>query len=208
MTPKPESGSGMAGGGEARLEAELEEKKREIGFLRERIAFERLGRINADLELKKLRQKKLVKLVYWTSFPKLLLTSVLLSTNILSVGLTSLSLTPAGGNLGIEDERNPQATLDRKESTSCTIIDNGHQSSPAAFQKNLLTGSNERIGNLKRKFVSSNINILEGLDSEASSDSSSSSLSSGSFDMDSLPVTNNRETRADATSLRLNLSKR
>jgi len=46
---------------EARLQAELDEKKRENGSLREKIALERLGRINAELELKKLRQKKLVR---------------------------------------------------------------------------------------------------------------------------------------------------
>lgn len=46
---------------EARLEAELDEKKREIGFLKERITIETLGRINAELKLKKLRKKKLVR---------------------------------------------------------------------------------------------------------------------------------------------------
>jgi len=43
---------------EERLEAELDKKEREIGSLKEKIAIERLGRINAELELKKLRQKK------------------------------------------------------------------------------------------------------------------------------------------------------
>ena len=42
---------------DARLTKELEEKKREIGSLRERIDFERLEKINAELELKRLREK-------------------------------------------------------------------------------------------------------------------------------------------------------
>ena len=43
---------------DARLTKELEEKKREIGSLRERIDFERLEKINAELELKRLREKE------------------------------------------------------------------------------------------------------------------------------------------------------
>ncbi|XP_020239675.1 uncharacterized protein LOC109818571 isoform X3 [Cajanus cajan] len=43
---------------EARLEAELAEKRREIGCLKERIAFEKLERINAELELERLRQER------------------------------------------------------------------------------------------------------------------------------------------------------
>ena len=137
------------------------------------------------------------------------------------VGLTYLSLIPERGKVGIdvitlesdEDECNFQATMNQKETTSCTIIDNNHQSSPAAFQKNLLTGLTESIGSLKRKFVSSpkfdaNINVLKDSDSEASSSSSSSSSSSASFDMDSLPVRNNKKTRADATSHRSDLLQR
>lgn len=90
--------------------------------------------------------------------------------------------------------------MDKKETG------NDHQSSAAAFQKNLLTGLTASIGNLKRKFVSSpklDANVLKGLDSDDSSSSSSSS-SSSPFDMDSLPLPKNKKTRTDATSLRLN----
>ncbi|KOM52353.1 hypothetical protein LR48_Vigan09g101200 [Vigna angularis] len=93
-----------------------------------------------------------------------------------------------------------EATLDKIETG------NDHQSSAAAFQKNLLTGLTASIGNLKRKFVSSpklDANVLKGLDSDDSSSSSSSS-SSSPFDMDSLPLPKNKKTRTDATSLRLN----
>ncbi|TKY47002.1 hypothetical protein E2542_SST29056 [Spatholobus suberectus] len=43
---------------EARLGAELEEKRREIGSLKERIDFERLERIKAELELKRVREER------------------------------------------------------------------------------------------------------------------------------------------------------
>ncbi|TKY47001.1 hypothetical protein E2542_SST29055 [Spatholobus suberectus] len=110
-----------------------------------------------------------------------------------------------------EDEYNSQATLDKKETTSCTIIDNEHQSSSGAFQKKLITGVAETNGSLKRKFASSceldtNINVLDSLDSDTSSSSSSSS--SGPFDMDNLPVSSNKKMRADATSLGLDSSQR
>ncbi|KAK7305220.1 hypothetical protein VNO77_43122 [Canavalia gladiata] len=43
---------------EARLKAELEEKKKEIGSLKEKILFERLEKINAEFELKRLKQER------------------------------------------------------------------------------------------------------------------------------------------------------
>lgn len=106
-----------------------------------------------------------------------------------------------------EDECNSQATLDRKETPSCAIIDNDHQSSSAAFVKPLLEA--ETIGNLKRKFaplleLGTNIN---GLDSETSSSSSSSCSSSDLFDMNNLPISD-KKTRADAASSGLNFSQR
>ncbi|XP_022643008.1 uncharacterized protein LOC106775558 isoform X2 [Vigna radiata var. radiata] len=226
---------------EERLEAELDEKEREIGFLREKMAIERLGRINAELELEKLRQEKVVRSDNGFGLDceivverekcnvdgggevkggkvgalgeKERRVAALESEKERNVceqkkevvgisGSVSLKTNDEAGKIDVitigsdEDE----ATLDKKETG------NDHQSSAAAFQKNLLTGLTASIGNLKRKFVSSpklDANVLKGLDSDDSSSSSSSS-SSSPFDMDSLPLPKNKKTRTDATSLRLN----
>ncbi|RDX82183.1 hypothetical protein CR513_37058, partial [Mucuna pruriens] len=205
---------------EARLKAELEERKREIGSLKEGIALERLQRINAELELKRLcgeNNRKCKVGVLGEKERKVVGVngSVPLKRNGDGIG-------SSGGKLGmvtvidIEDSDEDvciiQATLDKKETTSCTVItDNEHQSSSGAFQKNLLTGLAQSTGNPKRKFSSlceldTNIDVLNGLNSDTSSSSSSSSSSSGSFDMDNLPLTSNKKMRADATSLGFNFS--
>lgn len=99
-----------------------------------------------------------------------------------------------------EDECNLQATQDKKKPTSCAIIDNDHQSSSGAFQKTLLTGLAETTGNLKRKFPSSRVlgTNINGLDSDTSSSSSSSGSSFGLYNMNNLPTSDKRKTRADA----------
>lgn len=111
-----------------------------------------------------------------------------------------------------EDERSSKATLNRKETTSCVIADNELQSSSGAVLKTPTTRLTEPNGILKRQFSASrefykNINILDGLDSDASSSScSSSSSSGGSLDMDifslrSLP--SNKKMRTNAANLGL-----
>ncbi|KAG4920730.1 hypothetical protein AAZX31_18G077400 [Glycine max] len=253
---------------DARLTKELEEKKREIGSLRERIDFERLEKINAELELKRLREKekgcgeKLVKSdnnnnnnnnngfglgggIVVKSEKKCMVEEGVVEVveggkigvlrekergvdglenekgkkvvginNSVSLNRNGGGIGASGGELGLkpvivivdsDDECNSQATLNKKETTSCiNIIDDEHRSSSSgAPQKNLLTGLAERIGNLKRKFVSSreldaNINALDDFDSDSSCSGSSSSSSSGPYDKD-LP-TNHKKLRADATS--------
>ncbi|BAT88530.1 uncharacterized protein HKW66_Vig0078770 [Vigna angularis] len=229
---------------EERLEAELDEKEREIGALREKMAIERLGRINAELELEKLRQKKVVRSdngfgldceivvkrkkcnvdgggdvkggkvgILGKKERRVAALESEKGRNVCEQKkeVVGISLKTNEGGLGasevgkIEDviiigSDEDEATLDKIETG------NDHQSSAAAFQKNLLTGLTASIGNLKRKFVSSpklDANVLKGLDSDDSSSSSSSS-SSSPFDMDSLPLPKNKKTRTDATSLRLN----
>ncbi|KAL2322788.1 hypothetical protein Fmac_027167 [Flemingia macrophylla] len=227
---------------EARLKAELKEKEREIWSLKERIAFEKLERINAQLELKRLRQERCDEKKKSGGFGLSVDGGVIVKSDgevgrgkvgvvgekesgkvgeernrvvgnndSVAVKGNGEGLGASGGKLEIknviciedsdEDECNSQATLVRKQTTSCTIIENDHQSSSEAFQKKLLTRA-ETIGNLKRKFASTcgmKFSGLDDLDSDTSSFSSSSSSSSGQFDIDKLP---------DATSLGLNFSRR
>lgn len=91
-----------------------------------------------------------------------------------------------------EEMYDSHATLNGKETTSCIIADNKHLVSSGAVQENLATSLDKSIGTLKRGFFTSvgfntNINILDGLDSDSSSSCSSSS--SGSLDIDNLPLT-------------------
>ena len=101
-----------------------------------------------------------------------------------------------------EDECNSQGTLQRKDITPKIVADNGLPSSSGAVQP-------EKLPIASSSEVGTNINFLDGLASDTSSGSSSSS--SGSFDMDSLPLSScisKKRMRTEPPPLRLNCSPR